>query len=759
MMRLILLVTSIISLFWTSLAMAQDTRVGNVFVKGNQRTETTTVIALMGIKPGSEVSHDELNAAVAKLYDSGLFADVIIRLDGNALYVEVSENPIIGDIAFEGNKRLNNEDLAQEISLRPRSIYTRDAVQRDVRRVLELYRRNGRFSTIVEPKIIELDQNRINLVFEIDEGDRSEISRITFVGNDFFNDDVLASELQTKESRWYRFFSSDDNYDPDRLAFDEELLRRFYVNNGFADFRVLSTTAELTPDRTGFVITFTVEEGLRYTFGSSQIESQIEDVDVGALNELMESKPGELFRAKDMENTETAVTDALGDKGYAFVDIRKNLKRDQATQTIDVTYTIQEGPRVYVDNINIDGNLRTLDEVIRREFRLSEGDPYNSSKIKRTEQRIQNLGFFNDVKVKTERTDEPDKVDIQVDVQEQSTGELTFGAGFSTADGPLGDISVRERNLLGQGQDVKLSLTAAASRQQAEFSFTEPYFLDRNISAGFDLFTITRDGDSGQSNRTFDNDTTGINLRLTYPIIEHLTHTLRYSYQFDDIRNIDANASIFIREQEGENTTSLVGHSLFYDQRDNRFEPTEGYALRFNQDFAGLSGDAQFVRHEIRTSYYEPLYDRDYVLGLGLNAGHIFGWGGEDVRINDRFFLSSNDFRGFDNDGIGPRDEVTRDPLGGNTYAVASAEVRFPLGLPDEMGVSGAIFTDFGTLYGVDTLSSGNLVDEGSIRGSGGFGVAWKSPVGPIRLDFSHAFLKEDFDETQFLSVNFGTRF
>lgn len=744
-------------------AQAQQTSspaISKIIVKGNQRIETDTVTSFLGINEGDSVDARKIDEALQRVFASELFADVSITVDDNNLIVAVVENPIIGEVAFEGNKRIDNETLSREIQLGPRSVYTKTALQQDVKHILDLYQKSGRFSAKVVPKVIQLEQNRVNLVFEVEEGARTEIAKVAFVGNNAFGDSKLQTVIQTKESVWYRFFSSNDTYDPDRLSFDQELLRRYYISKGYADFRVLSTTAELTQEKDSFVITFTIEEGNMYSFGNMSVENKLSEVSSEELQNLIKTPQGETFNSQLVDETVEEFTKDLGNFGYAFVEVEPQYKRDVEARTIGINYVIKEGPRVYIENINISGNVRTLDEVIRREFRLAEGDPYNTEKLKRSKERIENLGFFKTVNIAKKRASDEDKVDIEVEVEEQSTGELTFGAGFSTTDGALGDISISERNFLGKGQFLKLNFTLSSARQEIDFSFTEPYFMDKNFAAGIDVFQIERNSDSSTSNVTYDNNTTGFVLRGSYPLTEHISHSLRYSFRSDDITDVTTTASLFVKRQEGENTTSLVGHSLIYDTRNSTIDPTEGWTFRLNQDVAGLGGDSKYFRNELRGGYFMPIFKKDVILKVTGKAGNIFGIG-EDVRINERFFIGSRDIRGFANEGLGPRDQATGDPLGGNNYAVGTAEVMFPVGLPEELGVKGAVFTDVGTLFGSDDESTGSsiVLDEASPRVSVGAGLSWLSPFGPVRIDVAKALVKENFDKTETIRFNFGTRF
>jgi len=671
----------------------------------------------------------------------------------------VVENPIINRISFEGNQRIEDKDLEKEVQLRPRVVYTRTRVQNDVQRILELYRRSGRFAATVEPKIIQLDQNRVDLVFEVDEGPRTGVRKITFIGNEKFSDGRLREVIQTRESRWYRFLTTDDTYDPDRLTYDRELLRRYYLSRGYADFRVTSAVAELTPDKEEFFITFTVEEGERYQFGNIGLQTELRQLNVEALRDRLTTEQGDWYNAEEVEKSIANLTSAVGDLQYAFVDIQPRITRNREAHTIDVVYQINEGPRVFVERIDIVGNVRTLDRVVRREMQLVEGDPFNSSKLRRSEKRIRDLGFFERVNVSTAEGSQPDRSVIQVAVQEQSTGEIEIGAGFSTVDGPLANFGIRERNLLGRGQDLRFSATVSGRTQEFDLSFTEPYFLDRDLAAGVDLFRITRDN---RDESSYEEANTGIGFRLGYPLTERLRQRLNYTLQQTEIENVDADASRFIREQQGTRLVSLVGQELMYDARDSRIDPTEGYFIRLNNEIAGLGGDARFSRNRLGGGFYVPvpfLFDRTVFSVLG-EVGYVFGLG-QDVAISDRFFLGGDSLRGFAPAGVGPRDLTSDDALGGNRYYRGSLELAFPIGLPEELGVTGHAFSDFGSLSEVEaTPQAGErLIDEDALRLSVGTGISWRSPLGPIRIDLAFPLLKEDYDKVEQFRFSFGTRF
>ncbi len=729
-----------------------------IAVQGNQRIEAATVKSYLTVSVGETFEAGKLDQSLKNLYASSFFDDVALVREGNTLVVKVVENPIINRIAYEGNRRLEESVLEPEIQLRPRVVYTRSRVQNAVARILELYRRNGRYAATVEPKIIRLPENRVDLVFEINEGPLTEVGRIAFIGNEAFSDSTLRGVIQTQETSFYNFWTSNDTYDPDRLAFDQELLRRHYLERGFVDFNVRTAIAELTPDGQTFVITFTLDEGESYKLGKVDIDSRLRDLEPEELNELIVTKSDATYNAEEVEESITDLTDEIGKLGYAFVDIEPQLEKRPDEQLIDLTYVINEGSRVYIERIDVIGNVRTLDEVVRREFRLSEGDAFNTALLRRSRQRIQNLGFFEKVDLRTLPGSAPDKTKIEIEVVEKSTGELSFGAGYSTSDGALGDVRLTERNLLGTGRSATANFRLSKRTQQIDFSLTEPYFLDSDLSAGVDVFRRETDF---QDEGSFDQTTTGGALRAAYPITEHLRHGLKFTLREDDIRDVDGNASEFIQAEEGKDLSAILGQTFTYDLRDTRFLPTEGYIIKFDQEFAGFGADTQFLKHELVGSYYYP-FTPEWVLNLSARGGYVFGYGGEDVRLSDRFFLGGSSLRGFRFAGVGPRDGRTRDGLGGNSLFTSTAELRFPLGLPEELRMFGRIFVEGGTLTGIDVpdgVDDSVLQDSGSLRASTGIGLSWLSPLGPISVDFSEAFLEEEEDRTERFRISFGTRF
>jgi len=737
----------------TSLLFAQSLGATEIRVEGAQRIEADTVRSYVPIRAGQKITTQGMDDALKKLFATGLFADVIVRREGSVVVVRVVENPIINRIAFEGNKRVSNEILRDEVKLRPRIVYTRSRVQNDVQRLIDVYRRNGRFAASVEPKVIQLPQNRVDLVFEITEGPITEIRRIGFVGNVKYSDSDLRTIVRTKESAWYRFLSADDTYDPDRLTFDRELLRRFYLSKGYADFRVVSAVAELAPNREGFFITFTIEEGERYRFGKIDVAAKLRDLSSDQLKGHVKIKDGDWYNADAVENVVLNLTDAVGTLGYAFVDIRPQVKRKKKERVIDITFRVREGPRVFVERIDITGNVRTIDPVIRREMTLVEGDAFNASKMRRARKRIRNLGFFEKVDVKNVAGSQRDKTVLQVKVRERSTGEISFGAGFSSSDGLLGNVGIRERNLLGKGQDLLLKTTIAAESSQIDLQFTEPYFLDRELAAGFDLFRTTRDL---QDESSFERKSLGTGLRLGFEYSDKLRQRLRYRISREEVTNVASTASLAVREQAGAAVKSEISQILTYDSRDDRFLPTKGVVARFNTDLAGLGGSVRYVSTNVKATKFFPITEQ-FIGSIGGSAGYIIGIG-DDVRIVDRFFLGGPSLRGFEVAGAGPRDEASDDAVGGKFIYTGTAQLTFPIGLPNEFGIKGRMFSDVGSLSNSESTLA-TITDDKSLRASVGLGISWKSPFGPVVIDFSKALLKKDFDKTEVLRFDFGARF
>lgn len=728
--------------------------VRDIQVEGAQRVDESTVLSYLGIDSGDSVERADLDRGLKTLFATGLFADVVLEQSGDTLVVRVAENPVINRIVFEGNDKIEDEELLSEISLRSRQVFTRTKAQDDVSRIYQIYRRNGRFSSNVDPKVIKLDQNRVDLVFEISEGDVTKVKAIRFIGNEKFTDDKLRTEISTKESIWYSFISNADRYDPDRLAFDQDVLRQFYLSQGYADFELLSAVAELSNDRDGFYITFTVDEGKRYRVRDVKIESPVPEIDNLALSDQLSFESGDWYDSKEVQLSSNLITDKLGDLQYAFVNVRSQIERDRDEGVLDVTFRIDETPRAFIERIDISGNVRTLDKVIRREMLLLEGDPFNKSKLARSEQRIRDLNFFETVSFDVRQGSAPDQTVVDIKVVEKSTGEISLGAGFSTSDGVIGDIGLRERNLLGKGQDLRFSALLSADRTRFDVGLTEPYFLNRDVAAGFNVYSReTNDLD----NREYDEQNTGGSLFLNYPLSAKWRQTLRYRLDQSDISDIDPNASAFLRAQEGERTTSAVSQRVTFDSRDSRLQPTSGRNFWFETEFAGLGFDSKYVSATTGVSQYYPLMDKVVLNVLG-ETGAIQGYGGEDVTVNERFTLGGpNSFRGFERYGVGPR-TAADDDVGGNYFYRGTVQLNFPSGLPEKLGVGAAAFTDFGSLWNADEDFT-DIVDEHALRMSVGLGLSWRSPFGPIGIYYAQPVIEEEYDQVKQFEFNFGATF
>jgi outer membrane protein insertion porin family len=687
------------------------------------------------------------------------------------------ENPIINQVVFEGNDKVSEKDLTKEVQLKPRTVFTRSKVQADIQRIIELYRRNGKFAATVDPQIIQRPQNRVDLIFSINEGPTTGVARISFIGNTHYNDDTLKGQIATEESRWWRFLASNDNYDPDRLTFDREQLRRFYLQRGYADFRVVSAVAELTPDRENFYITFTVDEGDRYNFGHVVIDSRIKELDPVSLRPLVPIRDGDIYNAELIDKSIDALTNAAGTKGYAFAEIHPRIKRDRDKRTIDVIFDIEQGPRVYVEKINIVGNTRTLDKVIRREFRIVEGDAYNRVLVDRSQTRIKALGFFKDVSIKAVPGSQPDRAVLNVNVTEQSTGELQLGAGYSSYSSFVGQFSYTERNLFGRGQYVRLSIEASSIYREAQVSFTEPYFMDRPISAGIDIYKIV----TYFQQASYEGDTTAFGLRFGFPTSEYGAVGLRYTWRLDNITPFfQTNPIIEAAAAQGSATTSSIGYSYTYNTLDDPIRPRRGGTAELDQDFAGFGGNVKYIRTTAAASYHHPVLWDEFVGTLAFSAGYITGWGNDDVRLEDRFFRGGDTFRGFALAGVGPRelyaagvDLSGNSSVGSNAYAIGSAELRMPDFLPADYGVGLSLFSDFGTVGHLDSfqvpkgdfescaipVQPGQICikDNLGLRVSAGLAVSWKSPFGPVLIDLGVPVVRQPYDKSQIIYFSAGT--
>ena len=793
--------------------------VQTISVVGNQRLEAETVISYMPLRVGDTYTTERLDEALRALLQTELFADVRIRADQGTITVEVRENPVVNRIILEGNKRLKEDKINPEIRLAPRQIFTRSKVRADVARIIELYRRQGRFAAEVEPQIVQLDQNRVDVIFEISEGPRSKVRQINILGNEVFSDSELRSQMVTKQSRLFRIFSSNDVYDPDRLAYDQQKLRLFYLTEGYADFRVVSAVAELTPDKRDFIITYVVEEGERYKFGEVKAESEIRDLPAEAVEVLLPMETGDWYDAKLVEDTITSITESAGLFGYAFAEVSPDIQRNPEERTMDVTFQVQATPRVYVERIDIAGNTQTRDKVIRREFRLSEGDPFNSLRVKRSRDRIQSLGFFQEnLEIQQNPGSTPDRVILAVNVEERSTGELQVSAGFSSIERFLVNLSITQRNFMGKGQTLTAGINYSSYSKSVELGFTEPYLFDQNIALGGSIYR--RDYNSfnyigNERNTTYEQVTTGMQLRMGAPITEYLSFLIRYGLNHDDV-TLDPDlfysdpdgagplppqcdplrAGRYLCDAIGKRVTSSLGYSLIYDTLDNRLRPRDGEQILVQQDFAGLGGDVSYLRTRASARSYYAIGGSNFIFSASLEGGFIHSFddqprpGADAVRLTDRFFLGEPQIRGFDIRGVGPRvqrtfltldaqgnpipvisqNQTVDDALGGRAYYLGRLEVEIPLGTTgSELGLRPSVFMDVGALWGLEkpilqAVIPGPIVDSQGRRqciGSGTvtpIGAGESCPANTTLAVISSGFIERYVGDTHKprLSVGFG---
>ena len=737
--------------------------IADIRVQGNERIETGTIVSYLVVQKGDPFSSERIDRSLKSLYATGLFADVAMSRDGSTLVVRVAENPIINRVVFEGNKKISDDSITKLIGLKARSVYSPDLVLQDKQHILDEYAKRGRFGAKVNPKIIKLDHNRVDLVFEVDEGADTYISHINFVGNHVYSESKLKDIISSREEAWWRFLASTDSYDPDRLNYDRELLRRFYLRNGYVDIDISNPTAELAADRSAFFVSFTVKEGDRYRVGKINVVSNLRGIDAAQFQNLIDLSEGDWYDGSDIEHINDALADRARALGYAFVDVKPNATRDPAAKTVGVTFTVGEAPRVYVERIDISGNVRTEDKVIRREFRLAEGDAFNADLVRRSRQRVEDLQYFGKVEVTSAPGSAPDKAVVNAAVEEKSTGELTLGGGYSTDVGALLNIGLHEHNLIGTGVDAGISGMLAQKQTQIDFSVSDPYFLDRNLTAGIDLFAVDT-GLTAYSN--YEENRIGAAASIGYEINEHLRQNWTYSLVNRDIFNVQAGSSLYVIDEAGASLLSQIGQTLALDYRDSRVDPHSGFIVRLGTDYAGLGGDVDYVRVKLDTNYLismeRLLGDPDYILSLSAGGGEMFNLGQQE-RIIDRFFLGGDNLRGFETAGVGPHDALTGDTLGGRFIWTQSSEMRFPLPVSADMGLTGRLFVDVGALSQASSVTRTGtpiqLYDSSAPRVGAGFGVSWKTPFGLINLDFAPFVIKQKYDTTQFFRFSFGTRF
>ncbi|MBU3031000.1 outer membrane protein assembly factor BamA [Paracoccus marinaquae] len=730
----------------------------DVRIEGAQRVEAATILSYADIARGQDVSAGELNDAVQRLQNSGLFETVEIEPRGGLLVIRVSEFPTINQVSFEGNRRIKDEELAQIAKSQSRRTYQPAQALEDARTIAEVYASQGRLAARVDPKIIRRSENRVDLVFEIREGDVTEIERISFTGNRAFSDYRLRQVLETKQAGLLRTFIRADTFAAERIPLDEQLLTDFYRSRGYADFKVQAVAPEIARERDAFYITFNIQEGPRYRFASVNTVSEIAGVDAAPFAAQNRVRRGEVYNPAVIDNTIRRMETVAIQEGLNFVNIEPRITRNASNQTLDLTFVLARGPRIFVERIDIEGNTTTLDEVIRRQFTTVEGDPFNPREIRNAAERIRALGYFADAQVQSRQGSSQEQVIVDVNVEEQPTGSLSFGASYGVGTGVGVNASLNETNFLGRGQTLGITLSTADGDQQASVNFIEPYFLGRDLRFRFNTWYSATE----QWNSDYDTRSVGIAPSVEFPISANGRLELRYLLSQDKLSDVPSDSSVILQREEGERTTSALGYSYRWDTRITGLDPLTSYKLQFSQDFAGLGGDVKSVTTTALAGIESNAWRENVVFRAELEGGAVVGYDDYETWLLGRFRAGTK-VRGFEPNGIGPRDLTApnEDALGGNYYWALRAETQFPLGLPEEYGISGGLFADAGSIWGLDDIQgdSGPVDDGMHVRAAIGASIFWTTPIGPLRFNFSKAVLKEDYDEEQNFDLTISTRF
>lgn len=738
-------------------AYAQSFSFSNVEIQGNDRVDAATILNYAGISRGEAVSAAQLNDAYQRIVNSNLFETVELVPQGSTLVIRVVEYPIVNVISIEGNKRLKDEKLSELITSQPRRIYSPSLAEADAAAIAEAYRVSGRLAASVTPKIIRRDGNRVDLVFEIAEGKVVENERISFVGNKAFSDRRLRQVLETKQAGLLRNLIQRDTFVPERLDLDRKVLTDFYLSRGFIDFQVLDASAELSRERDATFVTFTVREGLSYEIGEVTTVSEVEGIDAAEFAAVQKIRSGQTYSPLLIDNNITRMETLALKKGLNFVRVEPRITRNERGQVVDVEFAILRGEKIFVERIDIEGNTTTLDQVIRRQFRTVEGDPFNPREIRQAAERIRALGFFADAQVNADQGSAPDQVVVNVDVEEQPTGSLSFGATYSVASGVGLNVGFSETNFLGRGQALSLSVSTASSNQNSSFSFTEPALLGRDLSFTIGGFYRTSESDFS----SYDTRNIGFTTGIGFPLGEQSSLDLRIGAAEEELFNYTGDSAIIAAETaQGALKTFSLGYTYEYDNRITGLNPKGGVLLRFGQDYAGLGGDTDYLQTTALAVAETRVMNEEVTLRAIFEGGAITSIGDNQTRVTDRFF-GNGKIRGFEPNGIGPRDlgATDQDALGGNLFAVARFEADFPLGLPEEYGITGGAFFDVGSVWSLDNNGGGAIDDSFIPRATIGLSVFWTTPIGPLRFNFSRAVQKEDYDKEQTFDLTISTKF
>ena len=726
-------------------------RVEEIIVSGNRRVAVGTVLSYLPLQTGDLVSQSAINVALDQLYQTELFKDINIQLDGTVLRIEVQENPIINRVNIEGNDALADERLLEVLDVQPRRVYTRQLALNGAKRLLDIYKASGRFAAVVEPQIIELDENRVDLAFVVDEGPLIKIKSITFNGNDRFSDYALRGAISSRVNRWWAVFSSSDKYDEGRLDYDVRLLRQYYLARGYADINVSRVKGGLLPDRTGFAVTFLLEEGPRYKVGDITVDSEIENVDLDELKSLISFGDDDWYDVRQLEQGLLDITNKLGTLGYAFVDVSPDVVTDPETQTLALNISIGKAQKNYVERIEIIDNSRTQDRVVRREFELVEGDAFNQLKLDRSIRNVRNLGYFREVSVRNLEGSSPDQTITEVTVEEQSTGELSVGVGYSSIDKATFSLGINERNFLGTGRSLEATLGLSDSRTDFRLGMTEPYLFGRNLT-GSGAFFNEKVKQGGTSTTQ-----TGFDFGIGFSAANDIYHRIGYELSQAKTSTTSSTATSVTGENGANVLKSAASYTVGKDTRDNRFDPSEGFLMEVSEELAGLGGDATYSKTTARAAYYKPFLFNRVVLGVKGRGGHVTGLG-EKVTQSQRFILGGRLVRGFAGAGIGPRDIGNKAAVGGNQYYAGSAEIVSDVGLSKDLGVRWTVFTDVGSTWGTDYPTGVEGASDSSMRSSLGFGILWDTVLGPLSFYWADPIAKKTYDKTKRFQFTIGTR-
>ncbi|WP_354690029.1 outer membrane protein assembly factor BamA [Lentibacter algarum] len=744
-------------------AIAQNYSFNSVAVEGNKRIETGTILTYAGIARGETVSAGDINEAYQRILASGLFESVEIVPQGGKLVIKVTEFPTINQISFEGNERLKDNELSSFIKLKPRLVFSPTQAELDAVTLTEAYAENGRLAARITPKIIRRSDNRVDLVFEIFEGGNTEVSRIGFVGNQVYSDRRLRRVLESKQAGLLRALIRKDTFVEDRLQFDQQVLRDFYVSRGYVDFRTTAVNAELARERDGYFLTFNVEEGQQFAFGEITTISEIEDVDSEVYQDTIKLRAGETYSPSLVENAIARMERLAIRNGQPFLRVEPRITRNDRDLTLDVEFVLSKGERIFVERIDIEGNATTLDRVVRRQFRVAEGDPFNPREIRESAERIRALGFFGDAQVNAREGSTPNTVIVDVDVAEKPTGSLNFGGTYSTDNGFGLVAQYTETNFLGRGQTVRFRASGATDNTNYGLYFEEPAFLGRDVKFFFDIGILESESANANYNTSKGIFATG----LEFPLGERAR--LGVNYKLDatkmSVSSTSTIGSVLTNEVGlGRLKNSSVGYSYEWDSRKTSLDNDEGLRFLISQDFGGLGGDDSFVKSKAKLIAQRRFFNDEITLRATL-AGGAVSFSGAGSRATDRWLFDEDIMRGFAADGIGPRElngSTVNDALGGNYFATAKFEALFPLGLPEEYGITGGVFYDIGNVWGLDKISSvpaDTFYESGSFRHVAGVSIFWETPIGPMRLNWSKALKKEDHDIDQNFEFTISTEF